>query len=334
MADKAFEVDLSTELNSISNYEGGYVSKNVDGNDVITYTNKPILDFRFIISKAPIQEYRESFARIISILNNHYSFMVTKNASLMAFIESVQIFHFILTEQPKKPINIFGQKLETLFRYFNLLDIPIQPVTREDKFVDAYGNVLWKYLHSASILSESSINDKVTLRQSTILYLSPSINTENLYQNEKFSSKVVKKSTIAFNNSRRNINLINDDGCKLSMDQKTKELQTYFLKIVAQFNNALLCGRCYKNFISHNVVENLVIPAYFTRSMISTVFNLHNLVNITKENPSEAYNIHDFCKDYNLLLITATKIFLNKSIVFNHNRKTQNEIILSPVKIR
>lgn len=328
-------MDLNVELNDISNYEGYYKIKLENDKEILSYTDKPIIDFRFIILNDPIQSYRESFGRMITILNDHYSVKAAKNKSLIIFLQNVQMLHFIITKQPnKKPINIFGPSIETLYEYFNLRDIPIEKVKREDKYIDAYGQVLWKYLHSASILAEHSSEDSSLLRQSTILYLNSTIRQTTLYQNPNFSNKVFTRDDKINPRSTRNINAINQEGNSLHMDNNTKNIQTYFLRVVSQFYNALLCARCYNNFLNHQVVENLIIPAYFTRSMIGTIFNLHNLVNLTKDNRTQAYSIEEFCKNNNLELVTVSKFYLTKDIIISESVNPENEIILRPLSSR
>lgn len=313
---------------TIDNYEGHYSVIRKGNTEYISYEDKPLLDFRFIIQSQPLDEYMRSFCRILTILRDHYSVKAAQNKDLFSIFSNMQQFHFLITKSNKKPINLLKLSIDEIFDYLNLPKTEIYPVKRTDKFVEPYGQLLWSYIHSASIFAESA--SVANLHQSPILHLENKIKTESLYKNEDFSDKVVYNSDIAtVTQSSRNIQMLGPDSILKYFDKQTSQLQTIFLKILAQFNHLLLCSICFLNFERHNPLENFIFPAYLTRSMIGTVFNFHNLVNISKKASSPVFGIDEFCEKYNLILVSATKIYLNKTLTLTD--KQQNEIILRKI---
>lgn len=308
--------EINNEIKNLSNYEGNFEITSTE----LIYTDKPLLDFRFIIQKIPIEEYKINFAKIICILLDSYSVKAAENYELNEMFVAMQRFHFLTINNTKKvPINLIRAGINDSLAHLELTQYKVK-VQKKDVYLNNYGPVLWEYLHCASIIAESSTVNEVN--QSIILHLDKNVRTEVLYTNEEYPDKV--RSTYSENSIFDIHSMSKSDSVSMGHFYRRQKIEI-FLNILKFFNNALLCSICRHNYLEHKTLQNIIMPAFLLQSTIGPTYNFHNLVNMTKAFNVDPFPIDVFLKKYNLILTSAIKIYLNKTLVFNQKRHTEED---------
>lgn len=89
------------------------------------------------------------------------------------------------------------------------------------------------------------------------------------------------------------------------------QLNTKFAALLINLDLCILCTRCIENYRKKNLLRNYCIPIFVTNDSATRIFELHNKVNLTKDNPCALYEIEQFLKLYNLTLVKTETITID-----------------------